>query len=90
MLLESFVSFTHGTLSGEEFGRIEKGIQSMYEMPSITKNDFDALLELMRNDKKNKGSAILMCKLDKIGDCSFDFEVPDGVIKEALSHYFKS
>ena len=59
-------------------------IREHYGTPRITCDDYDALLDLMRHDKKNKAGQINFTLLADIGDIRINQTASDEEIKEAL------
>ena len=59
-------------------------IRDNYGTPAVTCDDYDALLELMRHDKKNTAGSINFTLLGSIGDIRINQTATEEEIKEAL------
>jgi 3-dehydroquinate synthetase len=62
-------------------------ILKIYGKVSIEKESSSALLELMKNDKKNKGAAINFTLLSRLGEASINHTCDEKLIKESLKYY---
>ncbi len=89
MICESYLSHKKGHLSASNLNEISQYIQHTYDYYPLDSNDFDDLLNLMRNDKKNKGAAINFTFLTGIGTCLVDQTCSDELICESLEYYKK-
>ena len=59
-------------------------IRENYGSLPITCNDYPELIDLMRHDKKNRGSQINCTLLEQIGTPHLDYSLNENYIKEAL------
>ncbi|UKN01423.1 3-dehydroquinate synthase [Paracrocinitomix mangrovi] len=84
MKAEAFISKELGMLSESELQDIVETIDRIYPAPMLTPNDYKPIVQLMHNDKKNKGGVIQFSLLEGVGNCVFDQEVNDKLILEAL------
>ncbi len=57
--------------------------------PKVSLVDFDYLLSVMRNDKKNKNGVINFTLLSSVGSCEIDQKVEESLIFESLNFIFK-
>ncbi len=85
MIAELFLSKHYGRLPEEEFLEATQSIKNQYTAVRFTP-DMEALLPLMRSDKKNTEQQIKMALLTRIGACRVDIMVEEERILEAL-HY---
>ena len=75
MLMESFLSVEFAALSQSDYAKIKKFILLNYEVPAFTNEAITAMVDMLGNDKKNKGGKILTCLISEIGICKYDVEV---------------
>ena len=86
MLAESYLSHRRGTLTAAELGQIEEFLVAVYGTVPLAKADFDAIIALTRQDKKNKGGQVRFALLDGIGRCAFDLPVTPADMRRALAY----
>lgn len=86
MLAESYLSHRRGTLTAAELNQIEEFLVSVYGTVPLAKTDFDALIALTRQDKKNKAGQVRFALLDGIGRCAFDLSVTPAEMRRALAY----
>jgi len=55
----------------------------------IDEKEFEALIQLIRHDKKNFHDDIRMSLINEIGNCKYGVEVTDENIRESLKFYMK-
>lgn len=89
MYYESKISLEIGAISLSEFESIIK-LLNKYEMPLTTKFDKEKLIEIMKNDKKNRNGEIMFVLLNKIGSVlkngnKYSQSVDKKIIKNILS-----
>ena len=86
MIMEGFIAFEKGLLSEVELTSICRFISSIF---TKTKQPFNytQVVELMTQDKKNKGDKILMALPNGLGQAVWDQEVSVAEIRDAFKHY---
>ncbi|MDG1148316.1 MAG: 3-dehydroquinate synthase [Crocinitomicaceae bacterium] len=89
MLIEAFISIEHASLNEDDFKCIEKFITSNYVVPNFTEEDIDSMVEMLGNDKKNRGGEILTCLIPEIGVCNYDISLSKKVFFEAFKAFKK-
>ncbi len=85
MIAESFLAKKKGLLSEEEESQIKNYLLSVYgkiEVPGDPE-----IIEIMRQDKKNKGNKILMALPRGIGNAIWDVDVSEEQVIESLSFF---
>jgi len=87
MICEAWLSHTHGSLSADELADITQTFLALYPRYVYTTDQYEAFLELMKNDKKNEANQIGFALLNRIGDCTFNVFVGEDDIKGALDYY---
>ncbi len=86
MICESFIGWKKNLLTKEELEEISAYLKQVYPtvtLPSVRK----PILELMSQDKKNKGNRILMALTKGIGQAVWDVEVSAEEIDASLDYY---
>ncbi|TDG36543.1 3-dehydroquinate synthase [Pedobacter changchengzhani] len=84
---EAALSIKNSGLTKDELKDIGNYILSLYPKYEIKKGSFDALLELMKSDKKNEDGNILFSLLETIGKCTFNCRVSKADILSSLDYY---
>lgn len=87
MVLEAYLSIECCGLSPEEAKEIKIVFQQFYPQVEIKKEDVDAILALLRHDKKNKAGRINFVLLTKIGIPAIDVQVPQDLFQKAFDFY---
>lgn len=83
MIAESYVARKKGLLTAEEEQQIVKYLEKIYGKVDVP--DDPEIIEIMKQDKKNKGNKILMALPQGIGNAIWDVEVNEEQVIEALS-----
>ncbi|HZY82537.1 MAG TPA: 3-dehydroquinate synthase [Cyclobacteriaceae bacterium] len=86
MIAESFIARKKGLLTGDEENEITGYLEKVYGR--IRLSDNTGVIEIMKQDKKNKGNKILMALPQGIGNAMWDVEVNEEQVNEALSLFF--
>lgn len=87
MVMESYLSVKHGSLSLENYTSIESSVLSHFIIPKFTDSDIQKITEMMRNDKKNREGKILCCLLEDFGKCTYDNEIEPEDLVEVFLHF---
>ncbi|MCR9172806.1 MAG: 3-dehydroquinate synthase [bacterium] len=87
IMMEAYISYRRGMLAEEDFRLVQDAIFEFYELPAYSNDEVGEMVAMLYNDKKNANNAILCVLLQKIGDCSYDIEVPESQFVEAFLHY---
>ena len=87
MVLEAYLSIECCGLSPEEAKEIKLVFQQFYPQVKIKEEDVDAILALLRHDKKNKAGRINFVLLTKIGIPAIDVQVPQELFQKAFDFY---
>ena len=83
---EAYLSLKKKKITQEEFKEIEAVIVRNFPMIQLTDEEIKDVIEIMKNDKKNNGSAINFVLLDKIGEAVININLKQKEIGEALFH----
>ena len=87
IVCETWLSWKHKNLPEEEMDQIVSFIRSHYPLWSFDDMDFHRLIELMRNDKKNRDNTLLFTLLERIGKGTWDCSLQASDIKESFRFY---
>lgn len=87
MAIETNIAANLGLLSEEEKRKILKALHAVYGKVNIHSDDYPALLEYIKGDKKNHGGDILMALPHAIGNVVWDEKVRETEISKALDQY---
>ena len=87
ILLESFLSAHYGSLSNAELDDISSTLNSYYTLPQLSRETQEAVVLLMRHDKKNHKDAVNFVALAKIGEAKYDITYTDEALQEAFDFY---
>ncbi len=88
MLAESWLSTKLSGLTEGELEQISNYIRSVYTFPILSTNAYENLIQLMKNDKKNRGDEINCTLLNSIGESSINHKVEEQLICQALDYTF--
>ncbi|MFA5574093.1 MAG: 3-dehydroquinate synthase [Brumimicrobium sp.] len=88
MLVESYLSSLILGLSEQEFQEIELLVKEQYPRLELSSKDFDAIIRLMHNDKKNQSEKLNFTLLSSIGTSSVNYNLEDELVYKALSIFW--
>ena len=86
MICESFIAFKKSMISEEELTEISGYLKLIYGKVLLPA-DKKTILDLMTQDKKNKGKTILMALIKGIGHAVWDVEVSKEEIEDSMTYY---
>ena len=87
MICEAFISFKRGMIDQKTLENIEEFIFSIYGKATIKDADFEEIIALTAQDKKNKGKEIRFSLLEGAGKCTYDVTVSKLEMRLALQYY---
>lgn len=87
MLIESHIAWQKKLLSKKDLNTLTDTLLHLFGKPLRFIAEPDALLNALRNDKKNKGNQFLFALITGIGFCEFDQRVSVLQINKALTYY---
>ncbi|MCL6266041.1 3-dehydroquinate synthase [Flagellimonas myxillae] len=90
MILEGFLSHKLQGLSGLSLQEIKDTFLQHFEKVEFDSNDIDAIIELLKYDKKNSHGDINFVLLQNIGKAVTDIKVPTELFDEAFAYYKES
>ncbi|MES3018663.1 MAG: 3-dehydroquinate synthase [Bacteroidota bacterium] len=86
-ICEAYLSFKKNGLSESDLNETVQAIKEVYPAYNLKKDTYPALLEIMKNDKKNNAGQISFSLLSEIGKCGFDVFCTEEEIFESLDYY---
>jgi len=89
MIAESHISYKRTLISDNELGLINKLILTHFRRIKIHRKNFDTIVTLILQDKKNENKQKLFTLLEGIGNVKINETVSDKEIKESLEYYNK-
>ncbi len=87
MMMEAYIAYRREILTESDFRRVQEVVFEFYELPKYSNDEVSEMVAMLYNDKKNAQGAILCVLLHRIGDCSYDIEVPESQFVEAFLHF---
>ena len=87
MILASYISTELVGLPKETTLNIKNLFLSYYDKVEINKDDYPAIIELLKYDKKNNHGNINFVLLESIGTCKIDCLVENKLIIDAFEFY---
>ncbi|MEP3836977.1 MAG: 3-dehydroquinate synthase [Algibacter sp.] len=87
MILASYISTELLDFPKETTQSIKDLLLSYYEKVVIEESDYEAIIELLKYDKKNNHGNINFVLLESIGTCKIDCLVDNKVILDAFQYY---
>jgi 3-dehydroquinate synthase len=86
MVMEAFIAFDKKMISEIQLAEITSYLIQIFEKQEMPWGD-SALIQLTRQDKKNKGNEILMALPDGIGNAKWDIPVSEVELEKAFDYY---
>jgi 3-dehydroquinate synthase len=83
-ICEAYLSAKKNGLSESDLQETIDAIKAVYPAYNLKKDTYTALLEIMKNDKKNNAGKISFSLLSEIGKCSYDSFCTEEEIFESL------
>jgi 3-dehydroquinate synthase len=87
MVCESYIAYTRGLIDERTLEQVEEFIFSIYGKVDIDAADFDTIIGLTLQDKKNKGKEVRFSLINAAGSCLYDVVVTKNEMKKALEYY---
>lgn len=87
MVCESYIAYKRGLIDERTLEQIEEFIFSIYGKVDIDTADFDTIIGLTLQDKKNKGKDVRFSLINAAGSCLYDIVVTKNEMKKALEYY---
>lgn len=87
MILESFISKEKGLLTNEEYHEIKYIVGEYFDKVEFSKEDIDAIIELLIFDKKNEFGKVQFALLNGIGKIKINQHCDNDLIYNAFEDY---
>ncbi len=87
MVCESYIAYERGLIDERTLEQVEEFIFSIYGKVEIDAADFDTIIGLTLQDKKNKGKEVRFSLINAAGSCLYDIVVSKNEMKKALEYY---
>lgn len=87
MILEGYLSHELRGLSRLDVDDIKNGFLAHFDRVEFTSEDIDAILQLLKYDKKNSHGNVNFVLLQAIGDAVTDIKVPEELFPKAFAYY---
>jgi 3-dehydroquinate synthase len=87
MVTECYLSFRKKMIDRQTLEQIEEFIFSVYGKVFLKPEDIETIIDLTRQDKKNRGKEIRFSLLDGTGSCTYDVPVSAADMRRALQYY---
>ncbi|QMU66695.1 MAG: 3-dehydroquinate synthase [Flavobacteriaceae bacterium] len=87
MICECYISSRILNFDMEKTTSVKNLIRSIFDKIPILKEDFDAILSLLKHDKKNIAGQVNFVLLNDYEDFQLDCKVPNKLIIESLEYY---
>ncbi|MEN8702988.1 MAG: 3-dehydroquinate synthase [Polaribacter sp.] len=87
MVCESYISNKELQLPIEKVHALKEVVNSIYGKTQLLEEDFTAILNLLKHDKKNVNGQVNFVLLNDFEDFKLDCKVPEALIKESLQFY---
>lgn len=87
MVLEGYLSHKLEGLSQQALQEIKETFLHHFKRVDFTEKDIDAIVQLLRHDKKNSHGNINFVLLQAIGKAVTDVKVPESLFRDAFAYY---
>ena len=89
MVCESYISSKLLGFPSEKVNKIKKVVLSIYNKTTLLKEDFSAIMELLKHDKKNVNGQVNFVLLNDYENYKLDCTVTEELIVESMEFYNK-
>jgi 3-dehydroquinate synthase len=87
MVCESYISSKILGFSTEKVAEIKQVVLAVYNKINLLKEDFTAIMDLLKHDKKNVNGQVNFVLLKDYEDYQLDCKVPEAMIIESMEFY---
>ncbi|NVN18155.1 3-dehydroquinate synthase [Muricauda sp. HICW] len=87
MILEGYLSHELRGLSKLALDEIKKAFLTYFDKVEFTEDDIDAILQLLKYDKKNSHGNVNFVLLQDIGNAATDIKIPEELFSKAFAYY---
>ena len=89
MICEGYLSNKYNTLSNDGLKELIEIIRSIFPDYKFSADTYSAIMEFMKNDKKNTSGKIGFALLKQLGECDYNNYIEEDKIIESLDFYNK-
>lgn len=87
MVCECYMSSKLLNFTAEKLKKVKNLIVSIYDKTTLLKEDFSAIMDLLKHDKKNTNGQVNFVLLNDFEDFKIDCKVPEALIIESMEFY---
>lgn len=87
MIAEAYVAYTKGFITIEEVEEVKSYLISIYGKVEIPLKDYDEIVPLTLQDKKNENSSVLCTLLEKVGEANYNQPITSEEIIDSINYY---
>lgn len=87
MVTEAYLSYKKGMITNDLLTQIEEFLFAVYGKIQLTSSDFEAIIKLTQQDKKNLAGKVRFSLLDGYGSCAYDIAITKADMQKALAYY---
>ena len=87
MIIASYLSYKLSNLPKEDLDEITRILFEHFPPVKIEEDEFNAIIDLLKYDKKNSHGNIYFVLLRNIGACKTGWQVPENLLTEGLRYY---
>ncbi|WP_247232628.1 3-dehydroquinate synthase [Telluribacter sp. SYSU D00476] len=87
MIMESYIAYRKKMIDRQVLEQVEEFIFSIFGKIFIQSEDVETIINLTRQDKKNRGREIRFSLLNGVGSCAYDIPVSSAEMRQALAYY---
>ncbi|UAM99926.1 3-dehydroquinate synthase [Polaribacter litorisediminis] len=87
MVCECYMSSKLLNFPAEKLKQVKDLVVSIYDKTNLLKEDFSAILDLLKHDKKNTNGQVNFVLLNDFEDFKIDCNVPEALIIESMEFY---
>lgn len=87
MIIACYLSYRLTNFPEKDLQEVSETLFDLFPKVKIDENDFDAVINLLKYDKKNSHGTIYFVLLNNIGSCEIGCEVPENLLIEGLRYY---
>ncbi|MBR4452737.1 MAG: 3-dehydroquinate synthase [Bacteroidales bacterium] len=88
MIAASYISKNLNMIDNQTFEEIKDTILTYFSVPVVQENQINAILDLIKNDKKREGSSLNFTLLTSIGTSVVNQQVSNELIEQSLKFLF--
>src|SRR5690606_21262706 len=87
MIIACYLSYKLTNFPEKDLEEVTKPLFSLFPSIKFEENEFDAVIDLLKYDKKNSHGNIYFVLLNNIGSCEIGCRVPKNLLTEGLRYY---